>query len=56
MLIYFIHHIATSIQLPHVIAGIARDLSGAIDAEGAHRVPRMPPIEKGPSVSELIDG
>ena len=33
VLIYFIHHIAKSIQLPEVIAGIARDLSRAIDAE-----------------------
>lgn len=33
VLIYFIHHIAKSIQLPEVIAGIARDLLGAIDAE-----------------------
>ena len=33
VLIYFIHHIATSIQLPQVIASIARDLSRAIDAE-----------------------
>ena len=33
VLIYFIHHIATSIQLPQVIASIARDLSGAIDAD-----------------------
>jgi uncharacterized membrane protein len=33
VLIYFIHHIATSIQLPEVIAGIARDLRRAIDAE-----------------------
>ena len=31
VLIYFIHHIATSIQLPEVIAGIARDLQLAID-------------------------
>ena len=28
VLIYFIHHIAKSIQLPEVIAGIARDLTG----------------------------
>src|SRR5215472_2582450 len=28
VLIYFIHHIATQIQLPHVIASIARDLAG----------------------------
>ena len=33
VLIYFIHHIAKSIQLPEVIAGIARDLLHAIDAE-----------------------
>jgi uncharacterized membrane protein len=35
MLIYFIHHIATAIQLPAVIASIAHDLAGAIDAETA---------------------
>ena len=33
VLIYFIHHIAKSIQLPEVIAGIAADLMRAIDAE-----------------------
>jgi uncharacterized membrane protein len=33
VLIYFIHHIAKSIQLPEVIADIARDLTRAIDAE-----------------------
>jgi len=33
VLIYFIHHIAKSIQLPEVIAGIARDLTREIDAE-----------------------
>ena len=33
VLVYFIHHIAKSIQLPEVIAGIARDLGRAIDAE-----------------------
>src|SRR6201995_5851973 len=32
VLIYFIHHIAKSIQLPEVIAGIARDLMRSIDA------------------------
>jgi uncharacterized membrane protein len=51
VLIYFIHHIATSIQLPQVIASIARDLSHAIDAEsGADRSG----VEAGPSVSELL--
>ena len=41
MLIYFINHIASQIQLPQVIAGIARDLARAIAAEsadGAHAV------------------
>src|SRR6202167_1786356 len=33
VLIYFINHIAKSIQLPEVIAGIARDLMHAIDSE-----------------------
>src|SRR6516164_7519934 len=33
VLIYFIHHIATSIQLPQVIASIAGDLSHAIEVE-----------------------
>jgi len=33
VLVVFIHHVAKSIQLPEVIAGIARDLSAAIDAE-----------------------
>ena len=33
VLIYFIHHIAKSIQLPEVIAAIARDLNRAIGAE-----------------------
>ena len=33
VLIYFIHHTATAIQLPEVIASIARDLTSAIEAE-----------------------
>jgi uncharacterized membrane protein len=35
VLIYFIHHTATAIQLPAVISSIARDLAGAIDTETA---------------------
>jgi uncharacterized membrane protein len=50
VLIYFIHHIATSIQLPQVIASIAHDLSRAIDAEP--RGGGTP--EAGPSVPELL--
>jgi uncharacterized membrane protein len=33
VLIYFINHIASSIQLPEVIASIARDLESAIESE-----------------------
>ena len=33
VLIYFIHHVATSIQLPWVMAGIAADLHRAVDLE-----------------------
>ena len=38
MLIYFINHIANEIQLPQVIAGIARDLARAIAQESADTV------------------
>ena len=57
VLIYFIHHIAHSIQLPEVIAGIARDLGRAIDAE----MPRLAedpapqaPAGDGPPVADLV--
>ena len=33
LLIYFLHHIATQIQLPQVIAGIAGDLAAAIELQ-----------------------
>ena len=51
VLIYFIHHIAMSIQLPQVIASIARDLSRAIEAESSDDAVAL---ETGPSVSELL--
>lgn len=55
VLIYFIHHIAKSIQLPHVIAGIARDLSVAIDAEVATRnPPGAGDLQTGMSVAEVV--
>ena len=41
VLIYFIHHIAKSIQLPEVIGGIADDLMHSIDAEFPDRVGAM---------------
>jgi len=60
VLIYFIHHIAESIQLPEVIAGIAADLSRAIDAEFPERQTRGggavpgPEAPDGPPVEELV--
>jgi uncharacterized membrane protein len=37
VLIYFIHHIATQIQLPQVIASIAKDLAQAVAIQSADR-------------------
>jgi uncharacterized membrane protein len=56
VLIYFIHHIAKSIQLPEVIAGIARDLTRAIDAEFPldHSAVDVPHQSVGRSVSDLL--
>jgi uncharacterized membrane protein len=51
VLIFFIHHIAVSIQLPRVIATIAKDLSDAIDAESAAVGAAN---EAGPPVEELL--
>jgi uncharacterized membrane protein len=52
LLIYFIDHIAKSIQLPEVMASIARDLSGGIETEMAAR--DESDFEAGPSVTELV--
>jgi len=46
VLIYFIHHIATQIQLPEVIAGISADLSAAIDDQVGDGPPG--PVTLGP--------
>jgi len=60
VLIYFIHHIAKSIQLPEVIAGIARSLLHAIDVEfpehtsDGHTAREVDQIDNGRSVSELL--
>jgi uncharacterized membrane protein len=56
VLIYFIHHIAKSIQLPEVIAGIARDLMRAIDAEFPNdtAVQTQARVGQGRSVPELV--
>jgi uncharacterized membrane protein len=59
ILIYFIHHIAQSIQLPEVIGGIARDLMRSIDAEfpqqvGASPLDRSQLPHAGKTVAELL--
>ncbi len=55
VLIYFIHHIAKSIQLPQVIAGLAGDLSTAVDAEVAAGATRdRVDFESGLSVAEIL--
>lgn len=58
VLIYFIHHIAKSIQLPNVIAGIADDLMESIDAEFPEEVgaPKLASEQQhtGKSVPELL--
>jgi uncharacterized membrane protein len=54
VLIYFIHHIATQIQLPQVIAGIAKDLAHAVAAQSSdqRRPTARPP--QGPLLDELL--
>jgi uncharacterized membrane protein len=56
VLIYFIHHTATSIQLPQVIASIAGDLSAAIEVQGGpdSSLGLSGGQEAGPSLAELI--
>lgn len=54
MLVYFIHHIALSMQADHLIEGVARELRHSLDRifpeteEGTGRVPSLPDRE-GPS-------
>jgi uncharacterized membrane protein len=52
VLVMFIDHIAKSIQLPQVIASIARDLSRAIEADVAS--PGADAPKSGPSLSEML--
>ncbi len=51
VLIYFIHHIAVTIQLPQVIAGISRDLGRAIDLQFPQQAPRL--SASGPSLAAI---
>ncbi len=54
VLIYFFHHMAKSIQLPEVIASIARDLAEAIEAEAiVSNEAASTATDAGPSVGEL---
>jgi uncharacterized membrane protein len=53
VLIYFINHIATSIQLPQVIASIARDLTEAVKVQGGPEQRAAGP-DTGPSSAELL--
>jgi len=52
VLVVFIDHIARSIQLPQVIASIARDLSRAIELEEMRA--EGPTRKAGPSLAELL--
>src|SRR5271165_3578974 len=54
LLIYFINHIATAIQLPQVIAGIAGDLAREIDARGSGDRSTGFATARGPSSEELL--
>jgi uncharacterized membrane protein len=57
VLIYFIHHVAKSIQLPQVVAGIAADLSTAVDTQILlHAMPdeAFEGPGHGPSLDELM--
>ncbi|WP_035804604.1 DUF2254 domain-containing protein [Kitasatospora mediocidica] len=54
MLIYFINHIATMIQLPQVVASIAGDLSRAIEEQGGPDPAAPPGLDSGPSRDELL--
>ncbi len=55
VLIYFIHHVSKSIQLPEVIAGIAGDLRRAIDYEFPRAASAAPGTgeRQGKSLAEL---
>jgi uncharacterized membrane protein len=54
VLIYFIHHVAVSIQLPVVIAGIARDLNHAATAQMAPSATGAA-VASGLTVDELLE-
>ena len=51
VLIYFLHHITTQIQLPQVIASIASDLAGAIELQAGDGA-----AESGNAAARLVAG
>ncbi|MGF1426749.1 DUF2254 domain-containing protein [Kitasatospora sp. LaBMicrA B282] len=55
VLIHFIHHIATTIQLPYVIASIATELTEAIDA-GVERAERAERVERARARARAANG
>ena len=55
VLIYFIHHVATSIQLTSVVSGIARDLESTVDDLFTEAGRLKPDVgDAGLSVSEIL--
>ena len=54
VLVYFIHHVAKSIQLPEVIAGIAGDFSTAITAEFSTTDSRRGPLSAAGDLPERL--
>ncbi|MGF1429540.1 DUF2254 domain-containing protein [Kitasatospora sp. LaBMicrA B282] len=54
VLVYFVNHIATMIQLPQVIAGIAADLARAIEAQGGEDQPAPGGGDAGPDREKLL--
>ena len=56
VLIYFIHHIATQIQLPQVIADVARDLAKAIDTHAGDEAATKAAPSASATLAALGDG
>ncbi len=53
VLIYFLNHVATQIQLPQVIAGIAGDLAEAIDAQAGDAAPGADDRQAAQVISQM---
>lgn len=55
VVIYFIHHVAATIQLTSVVSGIARDFRSTLDNLRADLARGRPDVETGPEASELSE-